>query len=87
MSDATSAPHSALRLAHWFGSLAKELKASRDGVSQIGLAGGDWLCVVAAESAAGGVCASLRVAEPLTSEQTRLLTDDLRSTLREPAVA
>lgn len=81
-----ASPHSAPRLAHWFGSLTQELKASRDGMSQVALAGGDWLCVVAAESAAGGVCASFRVAEPLSAEQARLLTEDLRSTLREPAV-
>lgn len=77
-----ASPDSALRLAHWFGSLARELKASRDGVSQIALSDGSWLGIVAADSAAGGVCASFRTREPIPAERARQLTEDLRATLQ-----
>ena len=75
--------HSALRLAHWCGLLTVELQKTRDGFTQIALAEG-WLCVVAADSAAGGVCASFRVSERINDDAAREICTDLRETLGEP---
>lgn len=75
--------HSALRLAHWCGLLTVELQKTRDGFTQIALAEG-WLCVVAADSAAGGVCASFRVSDRIDDDSARKICTDLRETLGEP---
>ncbi len=77
--------HSALRLAHWYGLLADDLNASRDGLVQIALSDGRWLCVVTADSQAGGACASFFVGAPVPDELARQLGANLAAALGDAA--
>lgn len=84
--DPVTPAHSALRLAHWYGLLADDLNATRDGLVQIALSEGRWLCVVTADSQAGGACASFLAGAPVPDELARQLGADLRAALGDPAL-
>ena len=49
--------------------------------SQIALSSSEWLCVLTQGSAAGQVCASLRIPEPLSSKTVETLHEQLRAAI------
>lgn len=54
---------------------------SGEGATQIALRDGGWLCILTAESASGGVCASFQAPAPLDAETAARVRAELRSAL------
>lgn len=70
------------RVSSLIGLIAERIEAESEGAIQIFLKNGDWLCSLAAESAAGGVNVTMRVPNPLSAAVITQLRGELERALK-----